>query len=270
MGFFARRRVRNLGLTAMAVAAVWLWVRAQERSLTASAFSTGYLMLAAVLFLALYNTRKKLPFLPLGSSAAWLQWHIYFGVGSIGLFALHAGLRWPTGVLETTLFIVYLAAATSGLVGLYLTRTIPPQLARVGEEVVYERIPALRYQVRTQAGDVVLESVAASGATTLADFYTGRLYDFFHRPRGLRYFARPTTALRRSLMHERRYLSDQEQAACERLFSLLRRKDDLDFHAARQLLLKTWLFVHIGLTYALVALALLHGLLALAFRGGAA
>ncbi len=85
---------------------------------------------------------------------------------------------------------------------------------------------------------------------------------------------RPTTALRRSLMHEitavRRYLSDHEQAACERLFALLRRKDDLDFHEARQRLLKTWLFVHIGLTYGLVVLALLHGLLALAFRGGGA
>ena len=65
-------------------------------------------------------------------------------------------------------------------------------------------------------------------------------------------------------------LSDQEQAACERLFALVRRKDDLDFHEARQRLLKLWLFVHIGLTYALVLLALLHGLLAHAFRGGAA
>jgi hypothetical protein len=75
-------------------------------------------------------------------------------------------------------------------------------------------------------------------------------------------------------MHEltaiRRYLSDHEQAACERLFALLRRKDDLDFHEARQRLLKSWLFVHIGLTYGLVVLALLHGLLALAFRGGGA
>jgi hypothetical protein len=99
-----------------------------------------------------------------------------------------------------------------------------------------------------------------------------KLYDFFHRSRGARYFVRPTTALRRSLMHElqdvRRYLSDRELTACERLFALLRRKDDLDFHEARQRLLKTWLFAHIGLTYALVVLALLHGLLALAFRGG--
>ena len=271
---FIRRRVRNLGLMMMSLAAVWLLMRWLDRRLSPSVFTSGYLMLAAVLFLALYNVRKKLPFVTLGSSAAWLQWHIYVGLGSLGLFALHAGIRWPTGVLNSTLAAVYVSTAVSGLIGLYLTRTIPAQLARVGVEVIYERIPALQHQVRRQAGQMVLESVAASGATTLADFYTGRLYDFFHRPRGPRYFFRPTTSLRRSLMHDlqnsRRYLSDNEQAACERLFALVRRKDDLDFHEARQKLLKTWLFVHIGLTYGLVVLALLHGLLALAFRGGAA
>lgn len=274
MGYFTRRRARNFGLTIMALAVVWLWTRARERSLSPSAFATGYLLLSAVVFLAMYNVRKKLAFLPLGSSAAWLQWHLYVGILSVGLFALHAGVRWPTGVVNSTLAALYFATAASGLVGLYLTRTIPPQLARVGEEVIYERIPALHQHVRQQAGATVLDAVATSGATTLADFYVARLYDFFHRPRGSRYFARPTTALRRSLMHElqaiRRYLSDSEQTACERLFALVRRKDDLDFHEARQRLLKTWLFLHIGLTYGLVVLALLHGLLALAFRGGGA
>lgn len=274
MRFFVRRRVRSLGLAMMALAGVWLWMRPLERHLTPSAFTSGYLMVTAVLFLAAYNVRKKLPFLPLGSSATWLQWHLYVGIGSMGLFVLHAGVRLPTGILNSTLAGVYLATIASGLAGLYLTRTIPRQLSRVGTEVIYERIPAMHHQVRRQAGEAVLESVAASGATTLADFYVARLYDFFHRSRGAWYFVRPTTALRRSLMREltsmRRYLSDQEQAACERLFALLRRKDDLDFHEARQRLLKTWLFVHIGLTYGLVVMALLHGLLALAFRGGAA
>jgi hypothetical protein len=212
--------------------------------------------------------------LPLGKSSRWLQWHVYIGIGSLGLFTLHAGLHWPAGVLNAALATVYLATCASGLIGLYLTRTIPPQLARVGEQVIYERIPALRSQVQKQANQIVLESVAASGATTLANFYASRLYDFFYLPRGPGYFARPTSALRRSLMGElqaiRRYLSDHEQAASERLFALVRRKDDLDFHDVRQRLLKLWLFVHIGLTYSLIVLAILHGLLAVAFRGGAA
>ncbi|MEX0643206.1 MAG: hypothetical protein WD468_10925 [Pirellulales bacterium] len=274
MRSFVQRRVRNVGALMVALAGIWLLVRAQERNLGASAFTTGYLLLAAVLFLALYNVRKRLPFLPLGSSAAWLQWHLYVGLGTVGVFALHIGTRWPSGVLDTALAVVYAFTVTSGVVGLYFTRTIPAQLARVGEEVVFERIPAFQRHVCQQAGGVVLGAVTASGTTTLADFYVQRMYAFFERRRGLSYLLWPTTTRRKSLMQEmqdlRRYLSDQEQGACEKLFGLVRRKDDLDFQEARQRLLKSWLFVHIGLTYALVMLALLHGLLAHAFAGGGA
>ncbi len=269
----ASRRIRNASVTLVALAVLWQCVRSQERNLGSTSFTTGYVLLAAVVFLALYNVRKKLPFLPLGSSTAWLQWHLYVGLGSMGVFALHVGATWPNGVLETTLALIYLLTFASGLVGLYLTRTIPAQLARVGYDVVYERIPALRHAVCQQAGDVALESVVNSGTTTLADFYLARLYDYFQQPRGAWYLLRPTTTARRSLMREmrdvRRYLSDQEQTSCERLFALLRRKDDLDFHEARQGLLKLWLFVHIGLTCMLVIGAILHGILAHGFNGGA-
>jgi hypothetical protein len=260
-------------MTLLALVAVFLWARAQQRHLHSSAFTSGYFLFAAVAFLAAYNLRKKLPFLPLGSSTTWLQWHLYVGLGSAALFALHVGLKWPNGILESLLALVYVLTFGSGVLGLYLTRTIPAQLARVGDEVIFERIPALRRAASRTAGDVVLQSVTDSGATTLADFYTARLYDYFERPRGTWYLLRPTTAKRRALMREmrdvRRYLSDGEQTACERLFALIRRKDDLDFHAARQALLKLWLFVHIGLTCALVLTAILHGILAHAFHGGA-
>jgi hypothetical protein len=274
MTTFTRRRIRNASLLLLVLAGIWWWVRAQETSLGSASFSTGYLLLGAVFFLAAYNLRKKLPSLPLGSSTSWLQWHVYVGIGTVAVFAMHAGLSWPTGILDSVLAAMYLLTVTSGLIGLYLTRVIPAQLARVGEEVVYERIPSIQRNVRRQVREAVLESISASGATTLADFYASRLYDFFGRPRGIAYLLRPTSARRRALMREmhdlRRYLAEAELAACERLFSLLRRKDDLDFHEARQKLLKLWLFAHIGLTYGLLCLAVLHALLAHAFHGGAA
>jgi hypothetical protein len=273
MTSFVKRRIRNASLLLLVLAGICWWACARERSLGSSAFGTGYLLLGAILFLALYNVRKKLPSLPLGTSAAWMQWHIYVGIGTVGVFALHARTAWPSGYLDACLMVVYLLTVGSGLLGLFLTRTIPAQLARVSEEVVYERIPAYRRQIRQQADGVVLEAVTASGATTLADFYSGRLFAFFWLPRGWRYLLRPTTTLRRALMREmqdiRRYLSEPEQTGCEHLFTLVRRKDDLDFHDARQKALKLWLFAHIGLTYALVLLTMLHGVLAHAFYGGA-
>ena len=98
-------------------------MRADHRVLQPTAFTTGYLLLSAIGFLALYNLRKKLPFLPIGSSAAWLQWHIYVGMGTIGIFALHVGPNWPRGPLNITLAIVYLLTIGSGFIGLYLSRT---------------------------------------------------------------------------------------------------------------------------------------------------
>jgi hypothetical protein len=273
MKSFTKRRMRNASVLLLALGCVWCWVRWRELSLGSSAFATGYLMLSGIFFLALYNVRKKLPFLPFGSSSTWLQWHIYVGIGTVGVFGLHAGVAWPSGWLDACLATVYLLTFGSGLVGLFLTRTIPVQLARVSDEIVYEKIPAFRRQVCRQADEIVLESISASGATTLADFYAARLYAFFGRPRGWKYFLRPTSGPRRALMREmqdlRRYLSEKEQAGCERLFTLVRRKDDLDFHDARQKLLKLWLFGHISLTYVLLLLAALHGLLAHAFHGGA-
>lgn len=243
-----------------------------ESSLARTSYATGYTLYAAVAFLAAYQLRKRLPGLPLGSSRNWLQAHLVVAILSGGLFYLHLAGRWPDGWVEVTLAATYLGTFGSGVVGFYLTRTIPKQLARTGEQFVYERIPRLRAAVRQEARGVVLEAVHATGATTLADFYVGRLHGFFQRPRALRYPLRPTMASRKRLFNELsavdRFLTESERTASERLFALIRRKDDLDFHAARQGLLKVWLFAHIGLTWSLLLLGLGHGVLVLAFRGG--
>ena len=150
---------------------------------------------------------------------------------------------------------------------------MPKQLARVSNQEVFERIPIEQRRVGVEARAVVLAAVHEGGSTTLADFYADRLHGFFQRPRSLTYWVRPTSATRLRLFGELtatlRLLSDAEREASERLFRLVQRKDDLDFHRARQGVLKLWLFVHVSLTWALLMLGALHGLIALSFQGGA-
>jgi hypothetical protein len=195
------------------------------------------------------------------------------GLGTAILFGLHVHWRMPDGIFETLLAGFYVATFASGLIGLYWTRTLPGKLARVSEEVIYERIPLLRSQLRDRAQQAVLESVGSAGATTLGDFYSERLHHFFEEPRSWRYRLRPDNRLRRRILEEltevNRYLSDPERKTCEQLFALVRRRDDLDYHSALQWRLKVWLFLHIGLTYPLVAIASVHALLAHLFTGGA-
>lgn len=271
MNPLTRRRGKNVALAALGIALAALAWRAADRALLRGEVYAGYGLYAAVLLLAAYNLRKRFPGLPLGPSWLWMQTHIYLGLATAPLYLLHAGLRWPDGRFEAMLAGLFAATFVSGLWGLWLSRTLPKQLARAGSQVVFERIPHLRQATHLACGRAVVEAVDQSGATTLADFYIDRLYDFTSRPRALWYQLAPSSARRRQLMRElsdlRRVLSEPESRAAERVFALLRRKDDLDFHQARQGLLKGWLVLHVALSWTLVLTATLHGVLATAFRG---
>lgn len=273
MRSYASRRLRNFALTLVGLGGITAWVQWRQSLLRPTSFDTGYLLLGALVFLALYNLRKKLPISVWTTSAGWLQAHIYVGLSTAIVFGLHVGWRIPDGIFESILFGLYAATFLSGLIGLYWTRTLPPKLARVSEEVIYERIPKLRNNICERAQQVVLETVRSTATTTLGEFYSSKLHYFFERPCGWKYMLRPSNRLRRQMLSEltevSRYLSKPEQESCEELFSLIRKRDDLDYQQALQWRLKVWLFVHIGLTYPLLLAASFHGWLAHLYDGGA-
>lgn len=245
--------------------------RAHEVSLGHATFLTGYLLIAVVFVLAALNWRKKLSFIPIGSATFWLRLHIALGFFVIGVFALHAGWSLPNGWFESALYGVFALTIGSGLIGLFISRQYPLRLSKLREEYIYERIPAFRAEVRRQAHAVVLALVEDSATDTIADFYTAELCAFFVRPRGIKYFLRPTSGLRNELQNKlaslERYCAPDEMAAREQLSRLIDRRDDLDYHSALQGKLKWWLFGHIALTYVLLFLSVIHMVLAHAFQG---
>jgi uncharacterized membrane protein len=263
--------MRSLVITALVVVLIAYWLRWLDVHLYRASYASGYLLFGLVAFLALFNLRKKLPSLPLGSASTWLQSHLYVGIIAGAVFGMHLAWRVPNGWFEGLLAVTFMMTFVSGIVGLVVSRRVPHLLNRVRHQVIYERSPAIRRLLAERSRQTVLESVAASGGTTLADFYTAKLFDFFARPRPLGYFVLPSSARRKQLLadmqHLDRYLSPSEKTACERLFAMVRRKDDLDFQEVQQRRVKLWLFGHIALTYALIVFATVHGVLALAFRG---
>lgn len=272
MTTFARRRWIGAAVTLTALVGVWLWAERLENRLESSSYFTGWILLSAIIALAAFQVRKKLPAAPLGTSAAWLQAHIYIGLGSAGLYAIHAPWRWPNGVLETILSLLYISTFLSGVIGLYWTRSLPRRLSRLGQEVIYERIGAERHRIQERAQNAILAAVRTAGATTLGEFYNARLHDYFSTRRGWRFRIWPSTELRKSLLAEltdaTRYLSDEERKTAEQLFALLRQRDDLDYSESLQWRLRAWLFVHIALTYPLLLVAGLHAWTAHLFYGG--
>lgn len=251
----------------LAAAAAW-----RAAALYHAAFVTGYALLAAVIFLALFNLRKKFPAPPLGLASLWLQTHIYTGLAAVAVFALHIEFRWPSGGFETLLYTLFVATCGSGLLGLYWTRTDPRRLNLPPEEAIYERIPQLRDGVRRSARELLVQAARSGASNVLADFYTDSAAALIERPRSWTYRLWPTSRTRRRLLQQLedqdRYLDDAERVVKRRLAALIRRTDDLDYQAALQFRLKAWLFVHLGLTYALLSAVALHVALVHAFHGG--
>lgn len=270
---FRTRRTRNILLALLSLGACLIIMERLDQQLIHMGYGSGYVLAVIVLFLAAYSLRKRLPFLPWGSSATWLQIHLYVAAVALPIFGWHVHWRIPNGYLETTLATTFLFTWLSGLFGIYITRLLPKQLTQMGNEFLAEEIPWFTAQVRAQAYDVARNAHRVSPDSTISEYYLHELFAYFERPRSLLYIAYPTSRRRRQLqngLHDLdRYLGIEERPWRDRMMELVQRKDDLDFRAARQALLRLWFFVHIGSTMMLLVLGTAHGVLAFAFRGNA-
>ena len=268
---FRTRRLRSVLLTLVAALLLALVFYAGSIAFVDTAYLTGWVLFAVILMLAFFNLRKRLTYPPLLKAATWLRLHVYLGSLAVLVFAFHTRMQIPTGALEVTLYLLFVALAASGFVGLYLSRTIPNSLADRGNEVIFERIPRFRRELGDRMQALVLAAVETEAAFILSDFYRDRLHPYLAGPTDYWAHLIRSTRPRELLLHElhelRRYLSDGEIAVAEELAEIIRLKYDLDFHYVRQGLLKIWLFIHIPLTWVLLLFLLAHIVIVYAFAG---
>ena len=273
MNRFARRR--TLGTLTLIVLCSGTWVAhsALEVSFQPVDFWSGWLLLALAVALTLFNARKKLPFLPLLSATAWMEFHAYAGLFAVFVFLLHVGFRWPDGGFETLLALVFALVAASGVLGLVLSRLHPLRLATAEQVILFDRIPKLRLQLREEVEGLLLRATGESKTSALGDFYVERLAEFFRGPRNLLLHllgsSRPYQLLEREMGALSRSANRREREILSEIRERVRLKNDLDHQHAQQLALKSWLFVHIPLSYSLLIAVVLHVLVVFGFRGGA-
>jgi hypothetical protein len=270
--YFARRRLMLIIALAVAGLTAWTVHHLFEISLHFTAITTGLVLLSSCFALAFFNARKKLPFIPLLRASTWTQFHIYLGWFAVLIFLLHINGRMPDGIYEMTLAGVFSLVALSGIFGILITRVFPGRLALSGENVMYERIPALRLKLQKDVEALVWKSVEETKSFTISEFYTNRLKSYFDRPRNrFRHLIAskvPLQKLRSEVKLLERYMVPNEREILAQISECIVAKDNLDFQWACQGLLKYWLFVHIPLTFSLLILGVLHGLLAFSFAGG--
>jgi alkylhydroperoxidase family enzyme len=215
-----------------------------------------------MLALGLFNLKKRLVALPLGTTRAWMVAHGVLGAISIPLYLQHTGGLWPGGFYERAIALCFYTVMLSGIVGYGLQRLLPRRLAHLDHEVIYERIPSEVFALRERVEALVMKGVQDAASDTLGRYYLESLHWFFRQPRfflnhlmgsgrSLRWIGGHVTALRR-------YLNEAERAVLGEIEQLALRKNQLDAHYALQSVLKLWLFVHVPAAVLLLGLAFWH------------
>ena len=273
MRWFRRRRLVNTLWLLLACCLLFLAEAVAENQLYQTRFLTGWVLLAAVVGLTVLNFRKKLPILPLGKVAAWVQIHIYLGLFAFVAYWIHADALVPTGFLDILLGALFLLVAFSGVVGLWLSRVLPRRLTRKGENLLYERLPGFGAQLGREVEELVMRSASEYNSTSIPRFYHDRLRPFFLKPRN--FWAHvfqsrvPLHRLAEQMRAVERYLGNDEKEIMAAIAQRVETKNGLDYQYAAQSLLKRWLFVHIPITYGMLLVAVIHVMLAYAFDGAA-
>jgi hypothetical protein len=273
MNYFMRRRSIGSVAAVMAILSVAALAAIVNGNVGASGYVSGWILAGLLVFLALYNVRKMVPFLPLGASTTWLQLHIYCGFVTFAVFAVHLRVSVPNGIFECLLASVYLLVFCSGVIGLFMTRSFPARLTMLGDETIFEQIPVVRRELQTAVEALVLASHTDSRGTAITEFYRDEIRPFLMRHYDvLSHLIRGESArwhrLLRTIDDQRRYLSADEQKVMDEVKDYVRQKHQLDTKYALQGALKLWLFVHIPATWALLIFVLFHLVLVHAWSGG--
>jgi hypothetical protein len=231
-------------------------------ALGSAAELTGYWLFGVMVFLALFNLRKKLSMLPLGPASIWLALHSIGGLLTLALYWLHVGNLWPQGIYEQGLAVLFYLTVASGIFGYVVQKIYPPRLTQSGVEVIFERIPAHIAEIRAEAEELVLDCTETTRVDTLGRHYLDTMAWYFQRPRfALSHFVGSQKGrqwVRQQDANVRRYLNDDEGAYLDRLTELALLKNGIDLHYALQSVMKRWLLAHLPLTAALMVLAVWH------------
>lgn len=265
------RTRRRLAIAATVAAASLLffahWI--VDQRLGHASYLSGGTLLCCLVLLILLALRKRLVMLPLWNVATWVQIHIYTGLFALIAYALHVPRIVATGVFEGGLSLLFLSVATSGLYGLYVSRSAPRKLTAVGGEYRFDRIGWHRRQLAGRAAEVLAGLDATLSSPVLINFYQESLQPYFSARPSVAYLAVPSGSRRRRLLsglgHLDRYLSSDTRGASGQLAALVRTRDELDFHYALQLRLRVWVTVHSLLSLALLVWSLVHVALVLSF-----
>ena len=255
----------------------WLWValalclaciaaylmidsRPRPRGGTAYGYTLGTIGALLIVWLALFGIRKRAITNGVYSLKAWLSAHVYLGLSLLVIATLHAGFHFGWNV-HTLAYVLMVIVIVSGMFGATAYAILPKALsANRGEttqRMWLETIRSLDAQLReaaqpldrTEADIVRLSTESTDIGGALWNRLTGRY---------------PNCGTRRAVEDLARVRRSDPAAAgaLDQIDSLLKRKQETLAQARRHIRIKTmleiWLYVHVPVTFALLAALTAH------------
>ena len=265
-GFLRYRRFRWFKIAAaisLVAVLVYFFVDVQPRHNGGSwlGYILGTIGFLLILWLAMLGIRKRAITRGRWSLKAWTSAHVYLGLALIFIGTLHTGFQFGWNV-HTVAYVLMMLVILSGIYGITVYAALPQGLSDSRSEMtgpqMIEAVNSLDKQIQSAAqplsdadSEVVLGSLGE-------DPFGGGVW---RRLSG----SYPKCGNRRALQIMRTRLdetSGKQAASVEQVVALLEKKaaalQRVRGYVQRRALLEIWLFVHVPLTFVLIAALLAH------------
>lgn len=220
----------------------------------------GLLGTLAVLVLLYYGVRKRAYRSTLGTLEGWLQSHLYLGFLSAVLIFLHTGMRFQDRVAVAA-FVVLLIVVASGFWGALAYTSLPRRLTEVQGDLTPEDMSTQLNQLGR-----AMDRLAAGKSQAFREVAARLLLELTPRRfAGWRILGRAAKA---EGLDDKRLkalvarVAAEEQQELRQLVVLARQRRELNGRLVAQQryknLLEVWLYLHLPLSIALVALIAAH------------
>jgi hypothetical protein len=214
-----------------------------------------------ILWLTMLGVRKRAMTRGRWSLKAWTSAHVYLGLSLIVVATLHTGFQFGWNV-HTLAYGLMMVVILSGIYGITVYATLPQSLSdNRGEMTKPQMIDAMRKldrQLQVAAQPLAEDDTEMVMLSTEENPFAGGI---FRRLSG-RY---PKSGTRRALNELRRRLPTlvgEEEDAVANVVNILERKAvalaRLRRHLRLKALLEVWLYIHVPITFALIAALVAH------------
>ncbi len=215
-----------------------------------------------ILWLTMLGVRKRAMTAGTWSLKAWTSAHIYLGLSLIVIATLHTGFQFGWNI-HTGAYTLMMIVILSGIYGIYLYATVPQALSDNRDEMtetqMLDSLRSLDRQLHDAAQPLSAEHAGLVLQSLEQDPFGG---GFFRRISG-KYPNCATRKAQADLRHERAYQPRMGgDDPLDKVDALLEKKEATLARVRRHLKLKAqlqvWLFVHVPMTFALIASLTAH------------